>query len=170
MEKFIMKIFGLFFVVFIFMYVEVAESTDKLTPIKIFNYFPLCKLNSSYGQRCKTFSFEKKNKFAPSQMQDIKRVFVKGNRLEIVSRGWFYLFLIEHKSDGRFTIKFVDDATEGTYFVSENYDVKWDKKRQNWTIVGYKLNYISGNTEDKNRVGKYYSFSKPVYFVGSEKE
>ena len=152
------------------MNVAVAKGADKLTPMKIFNHFPLCKLRSSYGQKCKTFSSEEQNKFSPSQMQDIKKVFVKGNKLEIECRSWYYLFFIQQKSDGRFTIEFVDDATEGTYFVSINYDVKWDKKRQNWAIVGSKLNYISGNTEDKNRIGKYYSFTKPVYFVGSEKE
>ncbi len=143
----------------------IAESAKKLTPIRIFNHFPLCKLSSSYGQRCKMFSSKKQNKFSPSQMQDIKKVFVKGNRLEIISRGWLYLFLIQQKSDGELMIQFVDDATEGTYFVSENYNVKWEKKRQNWAIVGSKLNFMSGNTDDKKNAGKYYSYSKPVYFV-----
>ena len=152
------------------MNVAVAKGADKLTLIKIFNHFPLCKLSSSYGPKCKTFSSEKQNKFSPSQMQDIKKVFVKGNKLEIESHGWYYLFFMQQKSDGGLIIRFIDDATEGTYFVSENYEVVWDKKRRNWAIVGSKLNYISGNTEDKNRVGKYYSFSKPVYFVNSEKK
>ena len=165
-----MKIFGLCFIIFLFMSVDVTESAEKLTAIEIFHHFPLCKLNSSYGQRCKTFSSEKQNKFSPSQIKDIKKVFVKGNKLEIESLGWHYIFFIQQKSDGGLIIRFIDDATEGTYFVSINYDVKWEKKRQNWSIVGSQLNYISGNTEDKNRVGKYFSFSKPVYFVGSEKE
>jgi len=120
---------------------------------------------SSYGPKCRSFSLEKNNKYSPSQIENIEITTIKGNKLEIITDSWNYIFSAQRKSDGKYSVQFTDDGIVGTYLVTITYYLIWEEKNQNWTIVAERVDYIRGNKEEKEVEGKYKSFNEPISFL-----
>jgi hypothetical protein len=142
-------------------------SSSQLTPIQIFNYFPLCKIRSSLGPSCKSYSPEESNKFSPSTPGDFVAT-IKRNKLEIHEDDWYYSFSLEREGDGKYSLRFTDDALTASYLVSNTFYLIWEEKIHNWTIVGERLNYIQGSDDEKEAEGKYESFDEPIPFLSSK--
>ena len=140
-------------------------SSAQLTPIQIFNYFPLCKIRSSYGPSCNSYSPEESNKFSPSTPGDFVAT-IKRNKLEIHEDDWYYSFSLEREGDGKYSLHFTDDALTTSYLASNTFYLIWEEKIHNWTIVGERLNYIDGSYQEE--VGKYKSFDEPIPFLSSK--
>ena len=143
-------------------------SSSQLTPIQIFNYFPLCKIRSSFGPSCNSYSPEESNKFSLSTPWVFVATTIKRNVLEVHddTRDWYYSFSLEREGDGKYSLQFTDDALTATYLVGQTFYLIWEEKIHNWTIVGERLNYIDGSYQEE--VGKYKSFDEPIPFLSSK--
>ena len=144
-----------------------SKNSLKLTPIQIFNYFPLCKIRSSYGPKCKSFSPEESNKFSPSQIKNIEIMTIKRNELEITTDSWYYGFSLEREGDGKYSLHFTDDALTANLLVFKIFYLIWEAKIHNWTIIGERLDYSRGITPERSE-GKYKSFDEPIPFLSSK--
>ena len=61
--------------------------------------FPLCKISSSYGQRCKSLSKKVRNSFSPEDIDGIQKIETIDNELVIEADDWYYSFEVKSISD-----------------------------------------------------------------------
>ena len=83
-----MRTIILSFISFICLFNQAANAyPTALTPTLILHSFPLCKISSSFGQKCKSLSNNERVNFAPSNITDAAPDFINKERLEIVTEG-----------------------------------------------------------------------------------
>ena len=158
-----MRTIILSFISFICLFNQAANaSPTALTPTLILHSFPLCKISSSFGQKCKSLSVSERVNFVPARIIETVPNLIDETRLEIVTEDWNYFFVLETTLNNRATVELIDDAKFATYSVSTKYHLIWDTKIQNWVIVGEEVTYIAGSPEDKKIEGKYFALSSPI--------
>ena len=96
-------------------------SPTALTTSLILQSFPLCNISSSLGQKCKSISDNERVNFAPSNITDAAPDFINEERLEIVTKGWNYSFILEKTLSNTATVEFIDDAKFSDF---NNYDLE----------------------------------------------
>ena len=145
----------------------VNKSSFIITPEILSELFPLCKIPSSFGQKCKSFDTNEKNNFSPIKIKNSESIVVTNATYEVTTDNWYYTFIIENNGIEKTNITFVDESKRGNYHISETYKLKWDANISNWIILGSTINYIYGNEEDKKNEGVYIPFSKPIPIIKS---
>ena len=124
--------------------------------------FPLCKISSSYGQRCKSLSKNVRNSFSPEDIDGIQKIETIDNELVIETDDWYYSFEVKSISDNSAVLQFTDDAKFASYLVSEEYKLNWKSEAYNWEIVGGTVTYMSGNSDN---VDEYDEYVNPKLFL-----
>ena len=69
-----MRTIILSFISFICLFNQAANaSPTALTPTLILHSFPLCKISSSFGQKCKSLSVSERVNFVPARITELKK-------------------------------------------------------------------------------------------------
>jgi hypothetical protein len=151
------KSFGLIFFLFL---PNIAAALPIPNAGQIIISLPICSLNSSLGQRCKSLSKGEKNTYRLYTNQNIKNINLKPITANIETDDWYYSIDNVNQSIAGFTFKFTDDAKFATYLTVIKFSVKLNEISKTWMIVGEELLYISGN--DQETIGQYIEYDNPI--------
>lgn len=142
---------------------ENDNNFTEVTPWYVLNYFPICQITSSLGQKCKYLPQDEKIWSSPRHIDGVKKVFMDDEKLDLETSDWIYSFKIEKLSENLYNVIFLDKGKYTTYHTETIFHVshkfKPDRihprlKIEETIIFGETLNYISGNSEDKSQIGK----------------
>lgn len=151
------KSFGLIFFLFL---PNIAAALPIPNAGQIIISLPICSLNSSLGQRCKTLSESEKNTYRLYTNQNIKNMSLQPSTANIETDDWYYSIDDIEQSLAGFTFDFTDDAKFATYLTVVKFFVELNEISTTWMIVGEELLYISGN--DQEMIGQYIDYNNPI--------
>ena len=134
--------------------------SEILSASQILLSLPVCQLNTSYGQLCKTFDKKGRLSFRLSMLQDITTKDLGTAEAFIETEDWYNSIDNIEKTSNGFTFYFTDDAKQGTYLTQEKFFVEKQNSTGIWQIIGSEVTYISDGQQ--NEVGKFYLYSNPI--------
>ena len=134
--------------------------------IYILNNFPICKISSSVGQKCKSLSERKRATFSIKDLaQNSKPHFEENNTIIIKEEGWYYTFRLDNSDVIRPKVSFIDDSKFGSYFTSATFNLSYSEEQKNWVLISEVVHFIAGSKEDKEIEGKIIPFVPPIPFI-----
>ena len=162
-------------------------SLKPFTPLSYIESFPICYVQSSKGQFCKSLSKEDRQTYSFNKLK--KRVFKPTvdwpNSVALESKDWRYLFKIVpiegvekqtfvnkktlEQYDGivgnKVKLQFTDEALKATYYTVVTYDLEFNEDKKNWFVVGSVVDDIRGSEDDRKVIGQYRKYDPPIPFL-----
>ena len=128
-------------------YVEFQFGKGKLEQSEVYFKFPICEFAGSFQQSfCKMQTENSHLNLTPSGMKDYladnEVYFFSQNAFSIESPCWSYNFEIKNYVEYS-VVRFTDQALCGSYFVVEDFVVKWSEMFQKWYVIGTELQHIN---------------------------
>ena len=130
----------------------------------VINRFPICTIQSSIGQICKSLSIKERQHYSFANFNNYEQKYVNNTKGAVFNEDWRYVLDILETED-KTQLILMDEALTATYYTVVTYDIEFSETERNWFLIGSVVDDLRGSEDDRKVIGQYRKYNPPIPFL-----